>query len=64
MDRLQRARALAESLVDAVKGRMSEKPEWLPDWEEEEQMRLALERGDALDSPIPLLDAPFNSRRG
>ena len=61
---MQRAEALAESLLDAVKGRMSEKPEWLLAWEEEERVRLALERGDALDSPIPMLDAPFNSRRG
>ena len=61
---LQRAEALAESLVDAVKGRMSEKPEWLLDWEEEERTRRALRLGDALDSPIPLLDAPFNSPRG
>ena len=61
---MQRAEALAESLVDAVKGRMSDKPEWLLDWEEEERTRLALELGNAFDSSIPMLDAPFNSRRG
>ena len=62
---LQRAEALAESLVDAVKGRMSEKPEWLLEWDEEERIRLyASGLGDAFNSPIPSLDAPFNSRRG
>ena len=42
---------------------MSEKPDWLLDWEEEERVRLALRLGDALHSSIPMLDAPFNSRR-
>ena len=44
---------------------MGEKPECLLDWEEEERVRLyASGQGDVFGSPIPMVDAPFNSRRG
>ena len=36
---LQRAEALADSLLDAVNGRTSEKPGWLLGWEEEEERK-------------------------
>ena len=39
---LQRAEALADSLLDAVNGRTSEKPGWLLGWEEEERKRFGV----------------------